>query len=465
MAATRSAQRALAAPRGTFDVLPGEGRSRRELVGLTEDVLERAGYGYAETPIFESTELFARGVGAATDIVQKEMFTFEDQGGRSLTLRPEGTAGFCRAYVEHGMHKRPQPVKLWYEGPFFRHEAPQAGRFRQFSQIGVEALGSDEPTLDAESIWLLAEILRRMGVRELRLRVSSLGTADTRRAYADELQAHLRAREDELSEDVRARLELNPLRAFDSAHAGTRGVLADAPKLIDRLEPEDADHFAAVRALLDDAGVEYEIDPMLVRGLDYYTRTVFEFTSDALGAQSGVGGGGRYDALVEELGGPPTPAVGWAAGVERILLAAGTGARGEIGGRTPGSDGGQPPDAASRVASRRRARLAEVPAHETPRVFVALEAPMAARAGFAAVRALWRAGARAELEQAARSLKGQLKQASRAGARAVVVVGEEGVRVRDMRTREEEPVVDVEQAVDRALELATTPPAGEGGPA
>ena len=311
----------LKAPRGTFDVLPEDGRRRFQLGEVAASVLGRAGYEPFDTPAFEDTELFARGVGESTDIVQKEMFTFEDKAGRSLTLRPEGTAGVCRAYVEHGMHKWPQPVKLWYQGPFFRHEAPQAGRFRQFSQIGAEALGSDDPSLDAELILLLAQLLAEARVEKLRLRLSSLGSPNTRAAYLDELRAHLHARESELSEDVRARIDSNPLRAFDSDHAGTRAVMGDAPRLLDRLEPEDAEHFGEVRALLDAAGLEYEVDPTLVRGLDYYTRTVFEFESDELGAQRGVGGGGRYDLLVEQLGGPPTPGVGWAAGVERILLA------------------------------------------------------------------------------------------------------------------------------------------------
>src|ERR671939_279209 len=220
------------------------------------------------------------------------------------------------------MHNRPQPVKLWYWGPFFRYEAPQAGRFRQFTQVGVEAIGSDDPSVDAESILLLAELLERAGARGVRLRISSLGTPEMRRAYSDELREHLRAREDELSDDVRARLDRNPLRAFDSDHEGTRAALADAPRLLDRLAPEDAEHFAAVRELLDGAGLEYEVDGTLVRGLDYYTRTVFEVESSELGAQSALGGGGRYDGLVEMLGGPRTPGVGWAAGVERILLAA-----------------------------------------------------------------------------------------------------------------------------------------------
>src|SRR3954468_9849449 len=309
----------LKAPRGTFDVLPRDGERRRALALRADEILGRAGYGVFDTPIFEHTELFARGVGESTDIVQKEMFTFEDMGGRSLTLRPEGTAAVIRAYLEHGMQKWPQPVKLRYNGPFFRHEAPQAGRYRQFTQIGAEAIGSDDPSLDAEIIVLLDELVK--GCKGLRLRIGSLGTPDTRRDYSDELRGYLRQHESELSEEVRARMEANPLRAFDSDHRGTQAVMENAPRLLDRIAPDDAEHFAEVRALLDAAGVEYEVDPTLVRGLDYYTRTVFEFTSDALGAQSGVGGGGRYARLAGQIGGGDVPGMGWAAGVERLLLA------------------------------------------------------------------------------------------------------------------------------------------------
>jgi histidyl-tRNA synthetase len=401
----------LQAPRGTFDVLPEDGRRRLELARLTVDVLGRAGYEPFETPAFEDTELFARGVGESTDIVQKEMFTFEDKGGRSLTLRPEGTAGVCRAYVEHGMHKLPQPVKLWYWGPFFRHEAPQAGRFRQFTQIGAEALGSDDPSLDAELILLLAELLERAGVGETRLRLSSLGTPETRAAYVEELRTHLREHEGELSGDVRERIDQNPLRAFDSDHEGTRRVMEAAPNLLDRLDPADAEHFAEVRALLDDAGLPYELDATLVRGLDYYTRTVFEFESDRLGAQRGLGGGGRYDLLVEELGGPPTPGVGWAAGVERILLAA------EAAGHTGAPD-----------------------------VFVAVTKPEAGREAFGLTRRLREEGLRAEMEQAGRSMKGQLKQANRIGARVTVIVGD-GLELKHMDTGEQHAVAGVDELV------------------
>jgi histidyl-tRNA synthetase len=405
-------ERRVRAPRGTFDVLPEQGRRRLRLGRLVEDTLGRAGYGYFESPVFEDTELFARGVGEATDIVRKEMFTFEDKAGRSLTLRPEGTAGVCRAYVEHGMHKLPQPVKLWYWGPFFRHEAPQAGRYRQFTQVGAEALGSDDPSLDAELVLLLAELLRRAGVPEARLRIASLGSPETRAEYVEELRGYLRGRESELSGEVRERLEANPLRAFDSEHPGTRTATADAPKLLDRLTSEDADHFGEVRALLDDAGQPYVVDPTLVRGLDYYTRTVFEFEGERLGAQRGVGGGGRYDRLVEQLGGPSTPGVGWAAGIERILLAA-----------VPGADG----------------------ALAAP-VFVALAKPERSREAFRLLRELRGAGVRAEMEQAGRSLRGQLRHADRMGARAVAIVGD-GIEVKDMASGEQRPVSGIAEAI------------------
>jgi histidyl-tRNA synthetase len=309
------------APRGTFDVLPEQEPVRRRIRSLAGRALEAAGYGQIETPIFEDTALFARGVGETTDIVQKEMFTFEDQGGRSLTLRPEATASICRAYLEHGMQKRAQPVKLWTEGPFFRHERPQAGRYRQFSQIDAEAIGSDSPLVDAEMIILASDILAELGVEDVRLLIGSLGSPETRRTYMDELRDFLRSRESELSEEVRNRLDVNPLRAFDADHEGTRKVMTEAPTLLDRLDPADAEHFAAVREHLDRNGVAYEVEPSLVRGLDYYTRTVFEFESGRLGAQSALGGGGRYDGLVELLGGQPTPACGWALGIDRIALA------------------------------------------------------------------------------------------------------------------------------------------------
>jgi histidyl-tRNA synthetase len=392
------------APRGTFDILP-EFSQRRKLVETeAERILGAAGYRRIETPTFEATELFARGVGETTDIVQKEMYTFDDGGGRSLTLRPEGTAPVCRAYLEHGMRKLPQPVKLWYLGPFFRAEAPQRGRYRQFWQVGAEAIGSDAPETDAELIVLLADLLEAVGVRQTRLRLSSLGTPETRAEYREELKVYLRAHENELAEEVRNRIDLNPMRAFDSGDAGTQAVMRDAPKLLDRLHPDDADHFARVRALLDDAGLRYELDPTLVRGMDYYTRTVFEFTSDELGAQSGVGGGGRYDGLIELLDGPPTPASGWAAGVERMLLAA--------------------------------RELPQTP--ELVDLYVSLAKGDGARTAFELAVDARRAGLQAQLELAGRSMKGQLKHADRIGARYVAIIGENGVAtLKDMRSGEQ----------------------------
>jgi histidyl-tRNA synthetase len=407
----------LQAPRGTFDVLPADARRRAELERAYDDILGRAGYETIETPVFEDTELFARGVGEATDIVRKEMFTFEDKAGRSLTLRPEGTAGVCRAYAEHGMHKLPQPVKLRYWGPFFRHEAPQAGRFRQFTQLGAEALGSDDPSLDAEIVLLLVELVEAVGARDVKVRVSSLGTPETREAYLAELGAYLGEHESELSDDVRDRLSSNPLRAFDADHAGTRAVMEGAPRLLDRLGSDDAEHFAEVRALLDDADLEYEVDTTLVRGLDYYTRTVFEIESGALGAQNALGGGGRYDRLVEQIGGPSTPGVGVAAGVERIRLAVEPGDDARPGG-----------------------------------VYVALADSESRRAAFALARRLRQSGLHVEIEQAGRSLKGQLKQADRIGARATVIVGE-SIEVKDMASGEQSVAAGPGEVLERVASV------------
>ena len=395
----------LQAPRGTFDVLPDQSADRARVYVTAAAILERAGYGRIETPVFEDTELFARGVGETTDIVQKEMFSFEDLGGRSMTLRPEATAPICRAYIEHGMQKLAQPVKLWSWGPYFRYEAPQAGRYRQFHQVDVEALGSDSPLVDAEAVMLLDDLLRELGVPGVTLALGSLGSAETRATHRDELQAYLRAHEAELSADVRERIDTNPLRAFDSKDERTRTVMAEAPKLMDRLDGADAEHFAEVRSLLDTAGVEYELDPTLVRGLDYYTRTVFAFKCEGLGAQSEVGGGGRYDGLVELLGGPPTPAVGWAAGIERILLAIGE------SDRSPARD-----------------------------VFVAVADASERQRGLTLVTELRKSGFSAELDLAGRSMKGQLKQADRIGARHTVILESDGsAQLRDMQSGEQRP--------------------------
>jgi histidyl-tRNA synthetase len=397
------------APRGTFDVLPDAAAVRRRIEEVSRRVLETAGYGRIEVPVFEDTDLFARGVGESTDIVQKQMFSFEDQGGRSLTLRPEATASVCRAYLEHGMQKLAQPVKLWTSGPFFRHERPQAGRFRQFAQVDAESIGSDSPLVDAELILLANDILAELGVEGIRLRLGSLGTPEARSAYLDELRQYLRANERELSDDVRDRIDANPLRAFDADHEGTRRVMDEAPTLLERLDRQDGEHFDAVRELLDRNGVAYEIDPTLVRGLDYYTRTVFEFECERLGAQSGIGGGGRYDGLIAQLGGAPTPGCGWALGVDRIALALG-------------------------------AEADEAPQPDRDGVFVVAE-ERDRELALALVTQLRRAGITADLDLAGRAIKGQMKQADRVGARhALLLAGNAKATLRDMSSGEEREI-------------------------
>ncbi len=403
------------APRGTFDALPDAQPIRRRIEETAREILEAAGYARIETPAFEDTELFSRGVGQSTDIVQKQMFSFTDQGGRDLTLRPEGTAPICRAYLEHGMQALAQPVKLWYAGAFFRHERPQAGRYRQFFQIGAEAIGSDSPLVDAELIILLNDLLAELGVPDVRLRLGSLGSPAGRAAYLEELRGYLRSHRDEVSKEVRERIELNPLRAFDADDEGTRKVMAEAPTILDRLEDKDRRHFAEVRELLERNGIPYDLDPTLVRGLDYYTRTVFEFESARLGAQSGLGGGGRYDGLIEPLGGPPTPAAGWAVGVERIALALG-----EVG---------EPP---------RRG------------VFVVADDASRERA-LALVTELRRAGLVADLDLAKRGTKGQMKQADRSRARhALILEDERRATVRDLESGEQREIDPANAAAELA---------------
>ena len=399
------------APKGTFDVLPDRERARALVFDHGAEILDAAGFGRIETPAFEETELFERGVGESTDIVRKEMFTFEDQGGRSLTLRPEGTAPICRAYVEHGMHKLPQPVRLWYWGPYFRYERPQEGRFRQFNQIGAETIGTDEPAADAELIVLLDELLRGLGIDDVELRLSSLGSPASREAYRERLRDHLREHEGELSDEVRSRIDTNPLRAFDADHAGTRAVMAGAPTMLGALEPEDAEHLEAVRRMLDAAGVAYRLDGTLVRGLDYYTRTVFEFTCERLGSQSGIGGGGRYDGLVERLGGPPTAGVGWAAGIERILLA-----------------------------------IREAPPERVPGAFVVAADGDLERA-FGIALELRRARIATRMDLGGRSAKNQMKRADRSGAPFAVILEEGGtVQLRRMESGEQREVAPAELA-------------------
>ncbi len=402
---------AIKAPKGTYDLLPDQAEQRDRIVHTAARLFSAYGYRRIVTPEFEETGLFARGVGEATDIVRKEMYTFTDKGSRSLTLRPEGTAPVCRAYVEHGMHTWAQPVKLWYYAPMFRYERPQAGRYRQHYQLGVEALGSSEPAVDAEVIALLGALYAELELTGVQLKMNSMGDAACRPAYVEKLRAYLQGRGEELCGDCRDRLELNPLRTFDCKVERCRAVLDEAPRLSEHLCLDCRRHFDEVLELVALAGLQPELDFRLVRGLDYYTRTTFEFSSTALGAQSGVGGGGRYDGLVEQIGGAPTCGVGWGSGLERIALS-----------------------------------LPEQPSAAVgPDAFVVNFGPASRAAAFAVAQRLRGAGFAAELDLGGRSPKGQFKLAGRSGARYTVLVGLEelapdAVRIRSMQGGCEEDV-------------------------
>jgi histidyl-tRNA synthetase len=309
------------APRGTHDVLPQEQPLWRLAQGVLAEVAETYGYRRILTPVFEDAELFLRTSGEGSDVVQKEMYIFEDRSGRSLALRPEGTAPICRAYLEHGMHRDPQPVKLYTQATMYRYATPQKGRYREHWQQSVEAIGSDDPAVDAEVIQLYAEVLRRVGVTQWELQLNSIGDRNCRPAYVARLEEWLDAHADVLDDDARQKRATTPLRVFDVKSDRVRAALEDAPKIGDSLCDECKAHFAEVRRYLDAYGVPYVLVPTLVRGLDYYTRTTFEFVGPEEGSQSTICAGGRYDGLIEQLGGPPTPGIGFGAGVERLVAA------------------------------------------------------------------------------------------------------------------------------------------------
>jgi len=312
------AQASFRAPKGTFDILPGAAERHRALVNAFGEQARRAGYGHVMTPIFEDLGVFKR-IGESTDVVTKEMYDFVAKDGKHYALRPELTAAVVRSFVQH----RPStPWKVWYEGPQFRYERPQAGRYRQFFQVGVEALGTEDPAIDAEIVALAWRFYQSLGLSQVTLLLNSLGDPTCRPAYLEALTDYFRRRHDELSEQSQHTLQVNPLRVLDSKRPEDQVIIDDAPVMVDHLSPETAEHFGGVRRVLDRLGIPYDISPRLVRGLDYYTRTTFEFASHALeGAQNAIGGGGRYDALAADLGGPDTPGIGFALGVDRILLA------------------------------------------------------------------------------------------------------------------------------------------------
>jgi histidyl-tRNA synthetase len=377
-------------PKGTHDILPGEWPRWQRVLDEAERLCNAYGYRRITTPTFEETELFARSSGEASDVVSKEMYTFEDRGERSLTLRPEGTAQVCRAYVEHGLQREPQPVKTWMVAPMFRYAKPQKGRYREFWQLSVEAIGSDDPALDAELIALQDAWLKALGIKP-ELLLNSIGDRACRPAYLDRLEAWLDEHSSELDSDARHKRTTSPLRVFDTKNPELSALLEAAPTITDALCDGCREHFEAVKRYLDACGVAYTLSPRLVRGLDYYTRTTFEFVAPGLGAQDTVSAGGRYDYLVETIGGPPTPAVGFASGIERIVLSAGEAAAGA--------------------------------AEETIDVFFACE-PDAPRERVLALMTKLRARGRScDTDFAGRSLKGQLTQAQRLGAELTVIAG------------------------------------------
>jgi histidyl-tRNA synthetase len=378
-------------PRGTHDILPSEQPLWTHVIREMERLCALYGYRRIQTPVFEDTELFARTSGAGSDIVQKEMYTFTDRSDRSLTLRPEGTAPICRAYIEHGLHKEPQPQKLFTIGSMYRYGRPGRGRYSEHWQLSVEAIGSDDPAIDAEIIQLYDTLLARLEIKKYRLELNSIGCRECRPAYLEQLSDWLAEHDGELDADAREKAATSPLRVFDVKNPATRKHLEAAPKIGDSLCDACREHFAAVRADLDATGVTYELAPTLVRGLDYYSRTTWEFIGPMDNENSTISGGGRYDYLIEEIGGPPTPGVGFGAGIERLLIAM--------------EDEG--------VAA---AKAPEVD------IFIARE-PDAPRALVAPLlRDLRNAGLAADADYAGRSLKGQLTQAGRSGAHTTVVL-------------------------------------------
>ena len=394
------------APRGTKDILPSSINAWRYVEGVMRDVCREFAYKEIRTPIFEHTELFNRGIGDTTDVVEKEMYTFQDRGKRSITLRPENTASVVRSFVENKMYANPLPVKVYYIGPMFRYDRPQAGRMRQFHQFGIEAIGSSSPAIDAEVILLSLTVLKRLGLQDLKLKINSVGCPKCRPVHRKLLQDFLRPNFDKLCPDCQSRFDRNPLRILDCKNDDCRKYTEGAPKITDCLCDECKEHFQKVQELLTAAGVEYELDSNLVRGLDYYTKTAFEIQYTPLGAQSAVSGGGRYDGLVEEIGGPSTPGVGFAMGMERVLLAL------EKQNLLPESTDNM--DVFAIVPDAKNLPLA-----------------------FKTIVELRKSGLSCDLDFMGRSFKAQMKQANRENARFTLIFGEdelsrETVSVRNM---------------------------------
>jgi histidyl-tRNA synthetase len=403
------------APRGTHDVLPSEQPLWQLATGTLAEVAETYGYSRIQTPVFEDAELFLRTSGQGSDVVQKEMYVFEDRGGRRLALRPEGTAPICRAYLEHGMQREPQPVKLYTQATMYRYAAPQKGRYREHWQQSVEAIGSDDPAIDAEVIQLYVEVLRRLGVSQYELQLNSIGDANCRPAYVEKLVQWLDANDASLDDEARQKRATSPLRVFDVRSPSVRAALAGAPKIGELLCDACREHFAEVRRYLDALDVPYTLEPTLVRGLDYYTRTTFEFVGPDEGAQSTICAGGRYDGLIEQLGGPPTPGIGFGAGIERLLQAL------EREGITPELRGLD--------------------------LFFLIEPDADRAAALAELAKLRAAGVACDADYAGRSLKGQRTQLARSGARGFVHVRADGATIKRGDVEQDVPVDSVAATV------------------
>ena len=384
------------APRGTKDILPDTVGDWNYVEGEIRELCRRFGYSEIRTPIFEHTELFQRGIGEGTDVVDKEMYTFTDRGERSITLRPENTASAVRAYLQNKLYAQSNLVKLFYIGSMFRYDRPQAGRMREFHQFGVEALGEANPAVDAEVILLAMNLLEGLGLKDLELSINSVGCPKCRSKYRTMLQDFFRDKLEDLCEDCRSRFERSPLRILDCKKDSDKPYMADAPKITDCLCEECAEHFAKLKELLTSAGISFTHDPRLVRGLDYYTKTAFEIKYPPLGAQSAVAGGGRYDGLIEEMGGNPTPAVGFATGLERLLLAL---------------------ESQNLLPEKNRSVDAYV---------VALGEAAQAE-GFKLLNSLRQQGLSAAMDFAGRSMKAQMKQANKLGAKYSVILGEDEI--------------------------------------
>jgi histidyl-tRNA synthetase len=413
----------LTAVKGFRDALPVAARILSRVEDAAVGVLERYGYAEIRVPILERTEVFARSLGETTDIVEKEMYTFEDRDGTLVTLRPEGTAPVVRAFIEHHLDQQDPIARLYYLGPMFRRERPQKGRHRQFYQVGVELFGRDDALADAEVIALLRDILAEIGIDSARIRLNSLGDQTCRPTYREKLRAFGEAHRDELCPSCRNRLDRNPLRILDCKEPGCRAATADAPVLLDHLCQPCADHFARLRTLLDDLGIVYDLDHRLVRGLDYYVRTAFEVVASGLGAQEAVGGGGRYDGLVAQLGGPAISAIGFALGVDRLVLAL---------------EAADPQAAAAAEASLR------------PDVSIAPLGAVAEREALRLACRLRGLGVRVEVD-GGRSLKSLMRRADRRGAPTVLIIGEEEVAARRATVRDMVAKRDEKLAVDLDL--------------